>query len=116
MTDELNQKRIAELNDFWEHGKSFGRKHYGAMLMRDAVKLLSENENLIIAKVGWWQKDGELILPAGFTWVEVMGDEPINGAFPVMFDDEPRHYAGSILEGEAVAVFWTNKFHDSEDE
>lgn len=107
MTD-LNQKRIEELNIFYQTGKHFGRKPLGACLMRDAVKLLQGNPELIIATVAWWDIGGLNILPAGFTWCEVLDTTPQNGHYHVRQATEPKERENWIPEGEAVAVYWRN--------
>lgn len=106
---ELTQQRIANLNDIWAKGQWFGRKPHGAYTMAEAVTLIQANENLVIALVTWWD-----ILPAGFTWVTLLDAQPRDGNYSVMLQTEPQERIGYIHEDEAVAVYWTNQFHDSD--
>jgi hypothetical protein len=105
--NEIDQKRLNALNELYEKGKSFGRKPYGAMTMAEAVKLTNENSELVIATVAWW---GEL--PAGFTWCELLQDEPRNGHYHVLQDTEPRPRDNWIPEAEIVAVYWLDQYLD----
>jgi hypothetical protein len=100
---DINQRRIDRLNDFYQTARLFGRKPHGCYLMRDAVRLLQDNADLVIATVAWWDD-----LPAGFTWCEVLANTPRDGHYHVRQATEPKERENWIPESEAVAVYWRN--------
>jgi hypothetical protein len=101
--NDLDQQRMKTLNELYQEGKWLGRKPYGAMPMSEAVNLTNADSSLIIATVAWW---GEL--PAGYTWCELLQNEPHNGHYHVWQDTEPQTRDNWIPENEIVAVYYRN--------
>jgi hypothetical protein len=103
------QLKIEALQDFLDNSQWFGRAPFGPARMVDAVGMVENNPELIIALVAWWGKDDEW-LPAGWTWVLSLEVKP--GGWQVTIDTEPSPRQMFIAADEVVMLFFQTRHID----
>lgn len=96
------QRQIEALNDVIERASWFGRPPFKPARMTEAVALVEQNPNLVIALVAWWGND-EDPLPTGWTWVDALEKQP--GGWQVMLDTEPSPRLMFIPADDVVMLF-----------